>query len=78
MGTGLTCGFATTSDRGILQRAHDTLDEEIDESFGDPDYFCEPFEAEEWRAAVGREDLRSRRGGFGADSRTRSSIGADS
>lgn len=29
MGTGLTCGFAATGDRGILQRAYDTLDEEI-------------------------------------------------
>ncbi len=29
MGSGVTCDFATTSDRGILQRAHDTLDEEI-------------------------------------------------
>jgi hypothetical protein len=28
MGTGLTWDFAATIDRGILQRAHDSLDEE--------------------------------------------------
>jgi hypothetical protein len=36
MGTGFTCGFAPTSDPGILQRAHDTLDKEIAETFGRP------------------------------------------
>jgi len=29
MGTGLTWDFAAASDRGILQRAQDTLEEEI-------------------------------------------------
>jgi hypothetical protein len=29
MGTGVTCGFAATGDRGIIQRAQDALDEGI-------------------------------------------------
>ncbi len=36
MGTGLTCGFATASDRGRLQRAPDTLDEEIAKTLTTP------------------------------------------
>jgi hypothetical protein len=36
MGTGLHCGFATASGRGILQRAHEALVEEIAKNSGHP------------------------------------------